>query len=374
MRKILSLFAFVAIVISFVACGGNVPGGEEPEVPHFQFKVQILSTKAHVIVTPDTPNKAYFWWREKASTIDAKQMTLQEYVEDYLSNKTYDEWYGSFILTKPDDFTMKSLDADSKYIIYAFYVEKVGEDAKIVGNIESYEFTTLPEYTLNGEFSISDTKKVRFMSANMKKESASSGLSFMSNQWEYKNSNSAYPRDLFQWEEAMNGFPSLVPYRILSASEWEYLFITRPDAKKLFAHATILVNNVEKHGLILLPDNWVTPDGIQLKTDHILGFEWNQKDECYQSVDYNLNGYEKNVYTTDQWQTLEFAGAVFLPAPGYVSEDGTQQYLFMAGLYWSSTTGNDKAHYMVCRKNTIIPHYTYSTTPYISVRPVSDIK
>jgi hypothetical protein len=49
MKNIVSLFAFVAIVISFAACGGK--DGNVPEVKGFTFKAQALSTKSHYEIT-----------------------------------------------------------------------------------------------------------------------------------------------------------------------------------------------------------------------------------------------------------------------------------------------------------------------------------
>ena len=370
MKNIVSLFAFVAIVISFAACGGK--DGNVPEVQHFQFKVQFLSTKAHVIVTPDTPNKAYFWWREKASTIDAKQMTLQEYVEDYLSNRTYDQWDGIYIFTEPDDDDLKYLDADSKYIIYAFYVEKVGEDAKIVGNIESYEFTTLPEYTLNGEFTVdAQGKKVRFMQANMYQPNGSVGLSFMTNQWDCVGSNSSYPRDLFTWDQAMDALPSTAPYHLLPANEWAYLFRERPNAERLFAHATLNIDGNDTKGVILLPDNWETPDDIHLTTDFEMEMQWDEQEEQYRKE--GLNGYSVNNFDNYQWESLEFAGAVFLPAAG---ANGINRNT--SGSYWTSTPYSaTSAHRFTFGSYNISLSslYEWSTarTHCYSIRPVREI-
>ena len=371
MRKILSFFAFVAIVISFAACGGN--DGNVPEVKGFTFKVQALSTKAHVIVTPDIPNKAYFWWREKASVIDDKQMSLRQYVEDFLSTKTYDQWDGIYILTEPQDYYLNYLDADSKYIIYAFYIEKVGEDAKIVGNIESYEFTTMPEYTLNGEFTVdAQGKKVRFMQANMQQASSFSGLSFMTNQWDCVGSNSSYPRDLFTWDQAANALPSTVPYHLLPANEWAYLFRERPNAERLFAHATLTIGGNDTKGIILLPDNWEKPDDIQLTTDFEMEMLWDEQEEKY--IKEGLDGYSVNNFDKDEWESLEFAGAVFLPAAG---ANGINRNTY--GNYWSSTpSGETSAHRFSFGSYNISLSclYEWSTarTHCQSIRPVREIK
>ena len=188
----------------------------------------------------------------------------------------------------------------------------------------------------------------------------------MENQWDYKGTNTGYPRDLFTWDKAMNALPNKAPYRMLSVNEWYYVFKARPNAEKLFAHACINGTN----GVLLLPDNWQTPDGINLTPSVQMGMEW--KDGKYIHQDNNFNGYEKNKYNTAQWETLEFAGAVFLPAAGGVDgqvDDGVNEY----GLYWSSTGAGGEASYLLFRPNALFPTHLYDAYIYNSIRPVREI-
>ena len=326
MKKLLSFFAFVAIVISFAACSGN-----NPEVKNFQIKVQTLSDKAHFVITPPANNqKEYYFWWEKKSVVEGKG-TVRDYAEYDLSVNTYEglESFG-LIQTEKTDFWIADflyhLDPNTPYVLYVFFIEVDGDYAKIDGEVEYVEFTTMPEYTLNGEFTVdANGKKVHFSQANLQNNN---DYYFFDNQWDYSGSYSDFPIDLFYWDAIIN-CPS--PFYVLSKDEWWYLLKTRPNADKLFAHAT--VNGV--HGLILLPDNWKTPDGIQLTTSYQMGIVWNENDIQYEHSETYYDGYGQNKYDDKTWKVLEYAGAVFMPATWSSNN---------AGWYWTSSEKDDGAY------------------------------
>ena len=103
----------------------------------------------------------------------------------------------------------------------------------------------------------------------------------------------------------------------LSAEEWDYLLNTRTNAANLKGLA--VVNDIK--GYILLPDNWTTP--------LILTFTPTPND------------YTTNVYTLGDWELMEAAGAVFLPAAG--DRLGTDINSIKAGngSYWTSTPSSE---------------------------------
>jgi len=145
---------------------------------------------------------------------------------------------------------------------------------------------------------------------------------------------SDYAGDFVDWGKNIGDGDT---YRTLTKDEWDYLLKNRTGAseKQGVVHINITEDGAQAaNGLILLPDNWVCPDGITFTNDS--------------------TNYSANTFTLAQWQQLEAAGAVFLPAAGsrmYVGIDGVQSI----GNYWTATLlttnytycmafGNDKAN------------------------------
>lgn len=107
-------------------------------------------------------------------------------------------------------------------------------------------------------------------------------------------------------------------WRTLKAEEWIYILNQRNTQSGL-RYAKAQVNGI--NGLILLPDDWST---------------------SYYTLYYPDQagvGYNTNVITTSQWNTLETHGAVFLPAAGIRGSDSVFQ-LNSTGAYWSSSCSN----------------------------------
>ncbi|MBR1550175.1 MAG: hypothetical protein IJ634_06000 [Bacteroidales bacterium] len=104
---------------------------------------------------------------------------------------------------------------------------------------------------------------------------------------------------------------STVSWRTLTSDEWNYLL----SRSGLCGYATL---NGVYQGLILLPDEgWTLPDGLT----------WNS----------TMTSYSNNSYTFEQWDKMEMAGAIFLPAAGsrtntMVTGDN------VSGFYWSSSS------------------------------------
>ena len=121
--------------------------------------------------------------------------------------------------------------------------------------------------------------------------------------------------------------PSGTTWRTLTSAEWNYLINTRSGKGAL---AT--VNG--KKGLILLPDlnasssAWVYDDEISAPRP---------------SFTPGYTNYTTNNYTQAEWDKLESAGVIFLPAAGtrYGDVDATSTDMVTThGFYWSSTYGS----------------------------------
>lgn len=183
--------------------------------------------------------------------------------------------------------------------------------------------------TLSGVFSVAADKKVQFSTGNLQYEVGTNTWLFASKQYEviggeaYTESNNTnygmnVPNytgklDLFAWscdgKYGVNPSNTNSDYQgtfvdwgtlagegwfTLTKEEMNYILNRTKNGKKLWALATI----DDLPGLILLPDNWNT--NITLNYGYI----------PTQFV------YNENLFTAKEWQILEVAGAVFLPAAG----------------------------------------------------------
>ncbi len=116
-----------------------------------------------------------------------------------------------------------------------------------------------------------------------------------------------------------------IGWRTLTRDEWLYVFSGRSNAASKYGHGSINGTN----GMILLPDNWTLPDGLNFTSG---------------------NSAWTNSYTLEQWALMENAGALFLPASGSCNKDGIplESAQNQNGFYRASTA----AYYM---------HFTQST-------------
>ncbi len=122
--------------------------------------------------------------------------------------------------------------------------------------------------------------------------------------------------DWGRYNAITNGGCQTSQWRTLTNDEWIYLLTQRTDAVNLRTFATV----DGKHGMIILPDGWTAPAGVTIVPNVTSSFAFND-------------------FTDVEWQTLEEAGAVFLPSSGY--RDGTVTYLDnVNAFYWSSTHVN----------------------------------
>lgn len=167
------------------------------------------------------------------------------------------------------------------------------------------------------------------------------------------------------YNKISNGGNEVGLWRTLTADEWMYLFFSRDNADSLFAFG--VVNSVK--GLILLPDEWHQPEGIDFFPSTTKGlmaegkYFWNMVSD----------NYEHNTYTKDQWAKMEEAGAVFLPAAGYrkgVEVEEFNEY----GAYWTASGRIDNFAYRTIFYSSILSPGGSNITYYYgySVRLVQD--
>jgi len=264
------------------------------------------------------------------------------------------------------------------------------------------------EGSLKGKFSVSADKKVNFAKGNLQYNAKNNVWRFAARQYEMlgaenENVSSRYDGwiDLFGW--GTSGYDNKAPYmtivklaaygngatdisgtnydwglynpisnggnkagawRTLTQDEWKYIVEKRPHALDLFACATVC----GVHALIILPDDWKCPDGITFVPSVSTGME--RDGHYYHNNSYN--NYSHNEYTFDEWQKMEDAGAVLLPAAGFRYDkeiDGDE------GGYWLGSHRTANSAYNVVFSNEVIGVENWFAIYFgRSVRLVQDAK
>ena len=213
----------------------------------------------------------------------------------------------------------------------------------------------IPNAATESAFAISDNSYVCFSPGNLQYHIATGTWRFADYQYDYVAADitdTTYTGwiDLFGWgtgnnptnvEDANSKFTDwgtnaigtdvANTWRTLTIDEWLYLFQhTRWTIAKV--NGTL--------GFMLLPDFFETPVGLSVS---ILG-DGNLTDA---SKNYSESDYSTNIYNSDEFVSLESAGAIFLPAAG-ARYDRILSACGQKGIYWTATKGTTKyvARYM----------------------------
>lgn len=219
-----------------------------------------------------------------------------------------------------------------------------------LSEIDSITFTTAQPEAI-GVFSVAANRTVAFSAGNLQYVTAADVWTFAAEQYEYIGTRNMVNKvfadtiDLFAWStdtdpstawgvtlvEDLDLFSGNFvdwgtavgdgnTWRTLTSAEWEYLRASRKNAKQLIGVGSV----AGSHGLILLPDNWVAPEGITFKSGY--------SDKEYSAVAFE----EYQSFTADEWALMQAAGAVFLPCAGF--RLGTSlAYMQLGGLYWTAS-------------------------------------
>jgi len=214
---------------------------------------------------------------------------------------------------------------------------------------------------LPGEFSVSETLKVRFSKGNLRYHPLNKKWAFAEHQWEVVGDDNTKISDtyngwidLFGWgtgnnptlatttgsdystfvdwgtNKISNGGDSPDQWRTLSKDEWLYIIEGRPRASSLFGVGRVC--GVD--GLILLPDEWMDIPEIAFNS----GLAPNSGNNGYETV---------NDIALSEWSRMEQAGAVFLPTEK--SREGTTMDWYSGyGNYWSTTHSYGSKSWSLC--------------------------
>ena len=120
-----------------------------------------------------------------------------------------------------------------------------------------------------------------------------------------------------------NGGNKAGQWRTMTKVEWEYLLGDNAKRSGKWGFATI--NGVFK-GLVVLPDEWTTPSSVTFTAGRQTGD----------------NAYSTNTYSHAEWEKMQAAGAIFLPADGYKTSGTDVDYVNNWGNYWTSTACDDQ--------------------------------
>ena len=177
------------------------------------------------------------------------------------------------------------------------------------------------------------------------------------------NSAADYSGDFVDWGSNTIGTDAPDTWRTLTKEEWKYVLSNRTDAdtKKGVARINLISDGtVYANGLILLPDTWTAPAGVTFKS----GFATEKSVQAY--ADYQT-------FTLSEWQQLESAGAVFLPAAGMRS---TKRILYVHRdvFLWTATYDDATYVYQVDTDSESIDTYLSERYYGRTVRLVQDVK
>lgn len=261
----------------------------------------------------------------------------------------------------------------------------------ILVNSEVIPTPNCPTGAINGLFSIDVDRQVYFSKGNLQYRASTNTWQFANNQYDYVGSTNQYlSSDFGGWIDLFgygtSGYNSCYPWnnssstnlyayggnisntqydwgvrnpisnggneaglwRTLTKSEWVYLFVIRPDASEKYSIAK--VNGV--NGMIILPDVYSIPEGLTFIPQS--------------------SNWTNNQYSESEWQLMETAGAVFLPAAG-CREFNSVSSTGVEGRYWSSTyKGNGNSYNLYFASNSL--NLDSSSIYYngLSVRLVQD--
>ena len=379
MKRFFSFLAMSAIVLTMASCGGNDANDPELNTKYFTIEVTVGEAvaneplKMHIKITPTDDVKRYVLYLNTKSKAEENGCLTLDGLMAYCKEENYDIIMANsrYNSGTPWEFDQR-FDYDAESIIILFAVDENKEPIADSWTTKTFR-TPIEPIAVNGMMPGAFTvdvlgTQVHFSQGNLQYNAASNTWQFATNQWDTigaanKNIAADYDGwiDLFGWNTADK--PTLASdktedypqspfkdwgkntianggnqtWKTLSKDEWNYLFILRAKADKLFGFGSVAGVN----GLILLPDDWKMPEGVpEFAPSLTKGLEWSS----WMYYNSNNDNFKHNTYTAKEWYKMEKAGAIFLPAAGYRS--GTDMYnVGVECFYWTSAAKNEYRAY-----------------------------
>ena len=276
---------------------------------------------------------------------------------------------------KAQIYALEGIATDLQTLIFAGYIL---EDGNTLQDYSIQKDSTLELIVSSSSasafyFSIAEDKQVTFSPGNLQYTQSTNTWSFAENQYDYIGTDNvtggsvstdatygdsksgtalANKVDLFGWSTSATNFGVSAStdytqyggacvdwganqigtdapdtWRTLTKAEWEYLLNTRANAASLWGIAQVNGAN----GLVILPDSWTCPEGVTFRPAK----------HTDSGVDYYA---AVQSFTSVQWERMENAGAVFLPAAGY-RVGSLVANVQSSGYYWSTTEVNENGAY-----------------------------
>ena len=285
---------------------------------------------------------------------------------------------------EPFNCTLAELTPETEYHVraYALYESEYyyGQDLSFTTLPDNGggDTPTLPAGALGGLFSVSETQQVRFSQGNLQYQASTKTWRFAEKQTDYvgegnANIGESYDGwiDLFGWGTsgydhganayqpwstsanysdyyAYGGYSQSLSdqsgqadwgynaisnggneensgWRTMRSSELKYLLEQRVTASGIhFANACVDGTN----GTLIFPDDWDGSVSIN-------------------NADHSLTDFAANTIDASEWESLQAAGVVFLPAAGMRIDDAQTIYVQSGGVYWASNpSSSDMAYTM----------------------------
>ena len=291
-----------------------------------------------------------------------------------------DNHLSTTVTGEPFNCTLTELVPETEYHVraYALYESEYyyGQDLS---------FTTLPDNTpiypagaLGGLFSVSETQQVRFSQGNLQYQASTNTWRFAEKQTDCvgegnNNIGESYDGwiDLFGWGTSgydhgavayqpwstSTNFHDYYAYGVYSQSlsdhsgqaDWGYNAISNGGNEENSGWRTMRSSELK-----YLLEQRVTASGIHFAnacvdgTNGTLIFpdDWDGSVNI-NNADHSLTDFAANTVNASEWESLQAAGVVFLPAAGMRIDDAQIIYVQSGGVYWASNpSSSDMAYTM----------------------------